>query len=227
MRLFLLLLFIFLGFSPSIKAEEPPIIDPALTAAHAELLEDAKYQFEFSKPQEPRKPFKGFKWLSDFLNFSGEFFKWVFWVGLAALVAGIAWLILREILKIRFGDKKKSQKEKPEIQIYQPEAIRAKTLLEEADKLAAQGKFSEAVHLLLFRSIEDIEKFLPGHIKTSQTSREIEVISSIPEHPKSGFERLRKAVENSFFGQQPVDKSGYDDCRLAYEDFAFSASWRS
>ncbi|MCF6293892.1 MAG: hypothetical protein L3J04_10915 [Robiginitomaculum sp.] len=226
MRLFLLLLFIFLWFSTSLKAEEPPISDPALIAAHAELLEDRKYQFEFSKPPEPRKPPKGFQWLSDFLNFSGEFFKWIFWVGLAALVASIAWLILREILKIRFKNKKKSQKENPEIQIYQPEATVAKTLLEEADKLAAQGEFAEAVHLLLFRSIEDIEKFLPGHIRTSQTSREIEVISLIPEHPRSGFERLRQAVESSFFGQQPIDKNGYSDCRLAYEDFAFSASWK-
>ena len=41
----------------------------------------------------------------------------------------------------------------------------ARRWLEEADALAGKGQFEEAVHLLLYRSIEDIEKQRPDLLR--------------------------------------------------------------
>jgi len=200
--------------------------NPALQSAHEKLLKDRSFQFEFTELPEPPEPPKWLEPLAEFLQFIAPLFKVIFWIGVIALIGGFLWLILREMLKVRWTDRsKKKSADKPELQIAQPKAGRAKVLLEEADRLAAEGKFSEAVHLLLFRSIQDIEKHLPGTVKRSQTSREIELMGSIPSHPRTGFERIRQAVEHSFFGRQSMDESEYQTCRNAYKDFAFSPEW--
>ena len=63
---------------------------------------------------------------------------------------------------------------------FRPTEAKAKALLEEADRLAAQGRFDEAAHTLLYRSIEDIEDRLPRSIRKAQTSREIAGLAACP-----------------------------------------------
>lgn len=98
-------------------------------------------------------------------------------------------------------------------------------MLADADKLAGEGRFAEAVHLLLFRSIADIEERLPGAVKRSQTSREIEIVTAMPPEPKTGFEGIRRLVETSFFGGRHISKYQYAKARQSYELFAFSDQW--
>src|SRR3546814_10172873 len=54
--------------------------------------------------------------------------------------------------------------------IGQAEAGAARALLAEADALAAEGRFAEAAHLLLYRSVEDIEGRRPGLVKPDRKS---------------------------------------------------------
>ncbi|VAV87714.1 hypothetical protein MNBD_ALPHA06-669 [hydrothermal vent metagenome] len=194
---------------------------------HAELMQDKTLQFEFTQPDKPKPPPKGFAALIKFFEFIAPLFKLVFWAGLVVLVVGFFWLVLRELIKTKWAKPvKKPDAEKPQIQMAQPEQKAAKALLEQADQLASNGRFSEAVHLLLFRSIEEIERHLPGHIKRAQTSREIELLTSMPAQPRCGFEQIRLAVERSFFGQKTINAQNYQTCRAAYENFAFSAEWK-
>ena len=79
---------------------------------------------------------------------------------------------------------------------------KAEALLEEADRLAAEGRFDEAAHTLLYRSIEDIEKRLPRSIRKAQTSREIAGLAALPAAVRSAFAPITRAVEQSWFGGQ-------------------------
>src|SRR6185369_17130871 len=101
-----------------------------------------------------------------------------------------------------------------------PEAKEARELLSEADALAAQGLYSEAAHLLLFRSIEDIDDKRPDLLRPALTSRDICALEEIPGPPRSAFARIAAMVERSLFAGRPLVSSDWGDCRAAYEEFA-------
>ncbi len=225
-RVFLVVSFC-LGFSQITWAQAN--LDRDLSQAHKELRADPTYQFEFIKPPKPPKTMQRPKWLDSIaklFTWLVEVLRFVFMVGLVVLIGGFLWVVLREISKTNFKKITKTKTDdEPAVQMPKPEEKMAKISLEEADSLAAQGQFGEAAHLLLFRAIFEIEKHIPGAVRRSQTSREIEVLSAIPDHPRSGFEHIRQAVEQSFFGKQVMEKQQFTTCRAAYEDFAFSKEW--
>lgn len=103
---------------------------------------------------------------------------------------------------------------------------KARTLLEDADKLAAAGQFAEAVHLILFRSIEDIEGKRPDLISPALTSRDIAGLEGVPERVRRTFSDIAAVVERSFFGGRAVGAEEFAACRKAYEGFAFAEAWR-
>lgn len=149
---------------------------------------------------------------------------------LIALVAGVVlyalYMMFGESLTLRRRDKVK--KNEPEISIasnLRPQQDAAKALLADADKLAAEGRFAEAVHLLLFRSINDIQEKQQGGVPRSLTSREIGRLESLPIKVRAALSPIIGVVERSFFGGRPVDKQGWQDARTSYEDFAFGEAW--
>ncbi len=97
--------------------------------------------------------------------------------------------------------------------------------MEEADKLAAAGRYAEAVRLILHRSIEEIEGRRPRLVKPAYTAREIGRLSDIPENARSTFTGIAGVVEQSFFGGEALDAHGFAACRRAYETFAFPGAW--
>ena len=82
--------------------------------------------------------------------------------------------------------------------------VQARALLSDADRLAAEGRFGEAVHLLLFRSIEDIDA-LTMPAKPALTSRDILDLRALPSAARAALSRLVTTVEWNFFGGRPVD----------------------
>jgi hypothetical protein len=93
--------------------------------------------------------------------------------------------------------------------------------LTDADRLAAEGRFAEAVHLLLFRSIEEIDAKRPHAVKPALTSRDILDLTGLPAVARKALSRLVATVEWSFFGGRPVEAQDFAACRRAYEEFAF------
>lgn len=149
---------------------------------------------------------------------------------LIALIAGAIlyalYMMFGESLTLRRRDKVK--KDGPDISItpnLRPQEDAAKALLADADKLAAEGRFAEAVHLLLFRSINDIQEKQKGGVPRSLTSREIGRLESLPIKVRTALFPIIGIVERSFFGGRPVDKEGWQSARASYEDFAFGEAW--
>lgn len=197
-----------------------------LAEAHAALLKDAALQFDrtgFTPPQTPG----WLRWLGEALKALEPLLKWVFWIGLALLAGLILYALAREILRLRAP---RARPRAPHVlgdELWRPEAQAARDLLAEADALAARGQYADAAHLLLLRSVQDIEKRQPRALRVSLTSREIARLKALPDAARPAFERIGRVVERSLFGGAAVNAQDFADCRQAYEAFALPEGWRA
>ncbi|HEY5070550.1 MAG TPA: hypothetical protein VII63_00820 [Caulobacteraceae bacterium] len=106
-----------------------------------------------------------------------------------------------------------------------PAASRARALLHEADRLAAEQRFDEAAHMLLFRTIEDLDGRRPHAVRPALTSRDIARLEAMPHRARGAFAIIAEVVEKSFFGGMALDAEGFAACRRAYASFADPKSW--
>lgn len=202
----------------------PAPSDEALAKAHARLLQDGSLQFERLAIKPPETP-GWLKWLAKVLEGLEPVLKVAFWIALALLVALILFFIGREIMRI---GRPKARADKPVVLTegeWRPDAQTARDLLADADALAGQGLYAEAAHLLLLRSVQDIEKRKPRALRISLTTREIAALEVLPEAARPAFAAIGRVVERSLFGGAPVGSSDFADCRKAYEDFALPTGW--
>jgi len=200
--------------------------DPArFDQAHAALRTDTSIQFDLPSFEPPVVP-GWLRRLGELLEGSGPLFKIVFWIVVGAVVLALLYAIFRWIERGGLAFlKRRSDTEAAMAESWRPEEAPARALLAEADALASAGRFDQAVHLLLFRSIEDIEAKRPKLVRPALTSRDIAGADQIPAGPRSAFGRIVMAVERSLFGGRPLDQTDWTGCRVAYEEFAFAAEW--
>ena len=92
------------------------------------------------------------------------------WIGAAALLLLILYHFVPAfadwIDNFRFGRKRGDIEEEA---LGEAEAGAARARLADADALAAAGRFAEAVHLLLYRSVDDISDRRPGLVRPAMT----------------------------------------------------------
>ena len=191
--------------------------------AHRRLLADGSIQFDLPAFEPPVTP-AWLRALAEFFQAIMPVLKVLFWI---ALAAGILFLIYSLVLRLSGTDwpwRRKAQD--TEDQSWRPDEAPARALLSEADALAAQGRYSEAAHLLLFRSIEDIDSRRPDLVRPAFTSRDIAALPALPSRPRSAFARIALLVERSLFARRPLAEGDWRDCRTAYEEFAFAEGWR-
>lgn len=223
------------GFSTQPAIDEPAPIETNLGAverAHAALLKDSELQLvrpeRNNEPPPPVKPPPPWlKAIGDFITALGPVFQVIFWLAVGGIVLGILYFLFGEALRIRFGGRKTPKQKLGDdvLADIRPDADAARSLLDEADALAREGRYAEAVHLLLFRSIEDIQTRLEGGVPTSLTAREIAALGRLPERARKGLAPIIQVVEKSYFGGRPVDVAGWQHARSSYEEFAFGEGW--
>ncbi|MGN6423591.1 MAG: hypothetical protein ACTHLA_09810 [Asticcacaulis sp.] len=103
---------------------------------------------------------------------------------------------------------------------WRPSASAVAALLAEIDALAARGAYDEAVHLLLVRSVADINAFRPDLVRKHFSARDILSHPLLPDNARPTFAEIVRWVEQSFFAGVRVGKAGFDACRAAYVRFA-------
>jgi len=195
-----------------------PAIDPqAFADAHRQLRADPSIQFDLPAYDPPRPP----EWIGGLM----PVMQVLFWAAVAAIILFILYLIVSRLTGFSLSRRRKEEEEAA-AESWRPEAREARELLGEADALAAQGLYSEAAHLILFRSIEDIDDKRPDLVRPALTSRDICALEAIPPRPRSAFARIAAMVERSLFGGRPLVSGDWSDCRAAYEEFAFAEGWR-
>lgn len=212
----------------SVAAAGGQTAEQKLVLAHKALMKTPGLQFDFkSMPNEPPtwlEPFlKSLKPFLDFLVAIGPVLKYVFWGGLIIGLLLIVYFVIRETVPDSWFRRRKTAVAATD---WRPDGAKALALLEDADGLAAAGRFEEAIHLLLFRSIDDLAGRRPGAVKPALTSRDIATLEVLPSEARAAFARLAQAVERSFFGGLPAGAAEFGTARRDYEAFAFAEGWR-
>jgi hypothetical protein len=196
----------------------------AFAQAHRRLLADRSIQFDLPPYKQPEPP-GGLRWLGEFLQAIFPVLQVLFWIAVAALALYIVYIIGRRLSGSQWPWQKKAPEEDPD-EDWRPAEAPARALLREADGLAAEGRFSEAAHLLLFRSIEDIQARRPKLVRPALTSRDIASAPELPSGPRTAFSTIVMLVERSLFGGRGLGEQDWRECRTAYESFAFAGAWR-
>ena len=186
--------------------------DPAIQFAPVQL------------PETPQPP----DWLTRLLEFLGELFSplarliAVNWQIIWPLLAGIAGLLalyalVRLVAPALLGPRRADDAAEAE---WRPEAGEALALLAEADRLAEAGRYDEATHLLLARSVGQIAASRPELVAPSSTAREIAALPALPEAARRAFATIAARVERSLFALRRLSAEDWQAARAAYAEFA-------
>lgn len=170
------------------------------------------------------------KMLAQLFQFLGDLFAplgqligaswfWLQWVLLALVVAFVIIMLWRN-----FGSlARRQRKDVAEAEDgWTPEQAAALALLEDADRLAAEGRFDEATRLLLQRSVGQIAAARPELVEPSSTARELAALPALPEAARTAFRVIAERVERSLFGLRALERNDWEAARAAYADFALA-----
>ncbi len=152
----------------------------------------------------------------------GSSWWWLRWVLLAAVV-GFALVLLVRVLAPGFGRwGKRAKKAAAQEEAWQPDQAASLALLEDADRLAAEGRFDEATHLLLQRSVGHISAARPDWVEPSSTARELAALPALPEAARAAFGVIAERVERSLFALRALERADWEAARAAYAEFALA-----
>jgi hypothetical protein len=91
-----------------------------------------------------------------------------------------------------------------------------------ADELAAQGRFVEAMHVLLLQALAEIRVRLNEQFADSLTSREILRSKQLSDELRHPLRDVVSRVEWSYFGEHPAEQNDYLACRSSFAALARS-----
>ena len=215
-------------------------------AWHA-LRQDPSIQFNLQAPSpQPKPP----HWLETLLDWIGGAFRpigrlleWIasflpdaayarilLWVVVGVAAAALLWALYNRIRYGGWGLRRPHLARPQDLgsdDEWLPTESGARSWLEEADSLAREGRFAEAIHHLLFRSIEDIANRRPTLVRPALTSRELAAAEALPNRARDLFSAIAGLVERSLFGGRAVGESDWLSARQAYSDFALPSAWRA
>jgi hypothetical protein len=89
-----------------------------------------------------------------------------------------------------------------------------------ADDLAAQGRFVEAMHVLLLQGLAGIRAGLDEKFADSLTSREILRSTRLSAAGRSSLRDIVNRVEWTYFGEHPANQADYVACRASFNALA-------
>ena len=144
---------------------------------------------------------------------------WLQWVLLAAVAAFVAVLLFRMLKESGAMRRPAGTSLAPD---WQPERGAALALLEDADRLAAAGRFDEATRLLLQRSVGHIAAARPDLVEPSSTARELAALGALPEAARTAFAAIAERVERSLFALKALERADWEAARAAYAEFALA-----
>ena len=203
----------------------------SFSAAWEDVRADEAIQFEALPDYVPPEPEDS--WYDPILEAIGEFFgaiarflgtnstvvTWMVVGLLAALVLYMLWRFLAPMLADRTGRTKYVAEKREWVPVRQE----AEALLEDADRLALDGRYDEATHLLLRRSVKQIADARPGSVEPSSTAREIAAMPALSSGARAAFGTIAERVERSLFALRSLTSDDWQAARDAYAEFALSS----
>lgn len=150
------------------------------------------------------------------LGLSWPVMQWVLLATLAALVLYGLWRFIEPAFAARRAKAAAAAEEAD----WVPQEAEALALLEDADQLAAAGRYDEAAHLLLLRSVQHIAAAQPGWVRTASTARELATLPGLSDGARSTFGLIAGRVERSLFALRALGAEDWQAAREAYARFA-------
>lgn len=139
-------------------------------------------------------------------------------IGLGALLALVVlWFLIAPLVE-RWRLRQRAAPEEE----WTPDRDVAEALLADADRLALGGRYDEAVHLLLQRSVADIATARPDWLLPASTAREIAMFPKLPERARQAFAVIAERVERSLFALRRLEEADWTAARGAYAQFALA-----
>jgi hypothetical protein len=174
----------------------------------------------------------------------GRFFGWIgslmpdapyarilLWTVLAVAAAALVYAVYQRVRhgswRLPWRRRAVATEAEVEEEQWMPDAAPARSWLREADALAAEGRFAEAIRHLLFRSVEDLAHRRPRLVRPALTSRELAAAEAVPPAARDLFARIARLVERSLFGGRAVGEPDWSEARSAYADFVLPRTWRA
>lgn len=150
----------------------------------------------------------------------GMDWRWLMWLLIALAGAGALWLVGTLAVAPLVARRRKRVEVASEE--WTPGRAAALALLEDADRLATAGRYGEAAHLLLLRSVGQIDEVRPGWLSPASTAREIGGLQGLPERARHAFATIAQVVERSLFALRGAGERDWTQARAAYSEFALS-----
>ncbi|MGF1631360.1 MAG: hypothetical protein ACFCUT_17950 [Kiloniellaceae bacterium] len=182
------------------------------------VLADSRYQTERPEPeQRPEfEPFTIPPWLA-------ETIFWAVIVGVAALVLFFLVNLLLDFARDRTAFKRNRDRPAEGIQRVETPLAERRSIdprsLAEADQLAAEGRFGEAIHLLLLVAMERLHRELGPRVAPAMTSREVLRLPALPGATVEPLTRMVQLSEINHFGGRHAAAPDYRDCRADFLRF--------
>jgi hypothetical protein len=199
------------------KAWEAVRADPAIQYAPVAVPPEP--------PPEPGWLDAFFRWLAELLEPVGRslglnwpVFKWVLLAMGIAAAAFLVWRIAAPMLGWRLNSQPATDDELG----WTPDSGAALALLEDADRLAAEGRYDEATHLLLQRSVGQIAAARPDLVEPATTARELAALPALPPAARAAFATIAARVERSLFALRALGADDWHTARGAYAEFALA-----
>lgn len=179
----------------------------------------------------PRQPNWFEQMLGEVFRFLAEIFAplgqligaswfWLQWVLLAAAIA-FALVMLVRLYGPGLGSARAAKAGDGDAE-WQPDRAATLALLEDADRLAAEGRFDEATRLLLQRSVGHIAAVRPDWVEPSSTARELAALPALPDGARAAFREIAERVERSLFALRALERADWEAARTAYAEFALA-----
>lgn len=193
--------------------------DPAqIRESRDRVLDSGNYQTERPAPpevEERGEPLRLPPWVI-------EAFLWT----IAAILVVMVAVFLFNALQNRTGFKlKRKSKQQPsatlvETPLFDMQKAVVDRNLEEADALAAQGRFAEAIHLLLLVAMDRLRRELGARIAPALTGREVLQLAPVPPAVVEPLSRMVSLSEIKHFGGRDAAGPDYDQCRQDFLQFS-------
>ena len=102
----------------------------------------------------------------------------------------------------------------------EPTAALSDAPLRDAQALAGEGRFSEAIHVLLLKTFEQLLRVRGVGVAPGWTSREVLDRASYPGHAREALAGLVGAVETCTFAGRPASEDDYRICADRFRQLA-------
>ena len=209
--------------SPAFRAEAatPAEIRQALDAAISSSIQTTLPEEQIDPlPPEPEPPVEPPEFGD--LSALGEVLRVLLWVLVAAGVALVVFSIVtgRPLVSGRAGGRASSLVATAGEATGDGRRRDMVTSLTQADRLAAEGAYAEALHMLLHFGLAEMRRAADGSLSSALTSREVLRRPVLSDDARAALSPLVDAVEISHFGGRQATADDYRACRAGFHRFA-------